>query len=202
MARKQVVAPKIILALYELKDEAAKKIQDRVSKGSTLKEIQIVNAGTLESAQREVDKWDDFNDELLKRLFTSKDLSDEYSGWCGEMTMEFSEPTLQEKASKLYSHIDEKNHRLDSILDRLELIPEISSASKETKSRSKPASNIDKSKIFVVHGHDDTTKLEIARFIEKMGFEAIILHEQGRARQNVVFENGFLIGKLGRDKIC
>jgi len=100
----------------------------------------------------------------------------------------------------------------------------------------------DKTKVFIVHGHDDSAKTEIARFIEKMGFEAIILHEQvssgatiiekieqysnvgfgvvlytpcdvgakkekktklkDRARQNVVFEHGFLNGKLNRKNVC
>lgn len=95
------------------------------------------------------------------------------------------------------------------------------------------------SKVFIVHGHDNLSKLESACFINKLGFEAIILHEQvnkgktiiekiesntnvdfaiviytpcdisgeskdkleGRARQNVVFEHGYLMAKLGRDKV-
>lgn len=101
---------------------------------------------------------------------------------------------------------------------------------------------IDKSKIFIVHGHDNEAKIEIARFIEKLGMEAIILHEQtnegmtiiekiekysnigfsvvlytpcdigydkdkendkrNRARQNVVFEHGYMIAKLGRNNVC
>lgn len=97
--------------------------------------------------------------------------------------------------------------------------------------------------VFIVHGHDDAAKLDMARTLEKAGFEAIILHEQPdagrtiiekfedyagvgfavilytecdigrakedsvdseryRARQNVVFEHGFFIGKLGRDHVC
>lgn len=98
----------------------------------------------------------------------------------------------------------------------------------------------DFSKVFIVHGHDELAKIEVARFIEKLGFEAIILSEQAnegktiiekieeysdvdfgivlytpcdvgsekdtndfkpRARQNVVFEHGYLIGKLGREKV-
>ena len=99
-----------------------------------------------------------------------------------------------------------------------------------------------KAKVFIVHGHDTEAKLEIARFIDKLGFEPIILHEQvndgmtiiekiekysnvsfgivlytpcdvgyaknkekekmARARQNVVFEHGYLIGKLGRNNVC
>lgn len=96
--------------------------------------------------------------------------------------------------------------------------------------------------VFVVHGHNEEAKIKVARFIEKLGFESIILHEQAssgntiiekienysnvgfaivlytacdiggkktltpelkaRARQNVVFEHGFLIGKLGRNNVC
>lgn len=101
--------------------------------------------------------------------------------------------------------------------------------------------NADFSKIFVVHGRDELAKTEVARFVEKMGFEPIILHEQvsigmtiiekiehysnvnfgivvytpcdigslkgdekqrSRARQNVVFEHGYLMGKLKRENIC
>jgi len=95
-------------------------------------------------------------------------------------------------------------------------------------------------KVFIVHGRDNLAKTETARFIEKLGFKAIILHEQAsagktiiekieantnvgfaivlytpcdtgglsdktlkaRARQNVVFEHGYLIAKLGREKVC
>lgn len=96
------------------------------------------------------------------------------------------------------------------------------------------------SKVFIVHGHDDGMKETVARFIEKIGLDPIILHEQAnsgktviekfeknadvgfaiilytpcdvggksgsndqkpRARQNVVFEHGYFIGKLGRDKV-
>jgi predicted nucleotide-binding protein len=97
------------------------------------------------------------------------------------------------------------------------------------------------SKVFIVHGHDDLAKEQVARAIEKAGFEAIILHEKAsggktiiekiekysdvsfavvlytpcdlgrdrnseedkfRARQNVVFEHGYLISRLGREHVC
>lgn len=32
--------------------------------------------------------------------------------------------------------------------------------------------------VFVVHGHDETAKEQLARFLEKLGLKAIILHEQ------------------------
>lgn len=96
------------------------------------------------------------------------------------------------------------------------------------------------SQVFIVHGHDEIAKLEMAEFIKSIGIQPIILHMQPssgrtiiekiehysnvgfgvvlytpcdigqkagelngnyRARQNVVFEHGFLIGKLGRSRV-
>ena len=98
-------------------------------------------------------------------------------------------------------------------------------------------------KVFIVHGHDNAAIHEMARTLEKGGFDPIILREQPddgltiiekieqytdvgyavvlytqcdlgrakgspagqeryRARQNVVFEHGYLIGKLNRNRVC
>ena len=43
-----------------------------------------------------------------------------------------------------------------------------------------------KKKIFIVHGHDNEVKLEVARFIEKIGLEPIILHEQVNSGMTVI----------------
>lgn len=45
----------------------------------------------------------------------------------------------------------------------------------DTKSQQKEKAS---KSVFIVHGHDDATKEKVARFIEKLGLEAIILHEQ------------------------
>ena len=97
-------------------------------------------------------------------------------------------------------------------------------------------------KVFIVHGHDNELKEAKARLVEKIGLEAVILHEQPkggktiigklekladrvgyaiilytpydegrekgsenskpRARQNVVFEHGLFMGKLGSERVC
>lgn len=98
----------------------------------------------------------------------------------------------------------------------------------------------DNRKVFVVHGRDEGTKHEVARFVKQLDLEPVVLSEmpnegktimekfvahsdvgfaivllmsddsgalQGdeprpRARQNVIFELGFFIGKLGRKCVC
>lgn len=42
-------------------------------------------------------------------------------------------------------------------------------------------------KIFIVHGHDNEIKESVARFIEKIGLEAIILHEKPNRGSNSIF---------------
>lgn len=114
--------------------------------------------------------------------------------------------------------------------------------SDEVTSAIKNVNSARKKKVFIVHGHDDALKQEVARIIEKQGLEAIILSEQVnngktiiekieenadvdaaiclftgddygrakgteaeknklRARQNVVFEAGYFMGKLGRENV-
>lgn len=126
---------------------------------------------------------------------------------------------------------------IDTIIEELELFPKnISMINIEAE-----VEKTDCNKVFIVHGHDDGAKNEVARFVEKLGFEAKILHEQvdsgatiieklekytdvgfaivlytacdvggvksepnnlkPRARQNVIFEHGLLIGKIGRANV-
>ncbi len=44
----------------------------------------------------------------------------------------------------------------------------------------------DSRKIFLVHGHDEAVKHSVARFLEKLGFQPIILHEQPNRGQTLI----------------
>ena len=119
---------------------------------------------------------------------------------------------------------------------------DVSGISGEAKFVEEKVNSTRKKKVFIVHGHNDALKQEVARIIEKQGIEAVILSEQAnqgktiiekieenadvdaaiclftgddygrakgteaeenklRARQNVVFEAGYFMGKLGRRNV-
>lgn len=44
----------------------------------------------------------------------------------------------------------------------------------------------DSKKVFIVHGHDEALKTSIARFVEKLGLNAIILHEQASKGKTII----------------
>ena len=48
-----------------------------------------------------------------------------------------------------------------------------------------PQKSIDNKKVFIVHGHDDNAKSEVARFIEHCGLNPIILHEQPKGGRTI-----------------
>jgi len=54
-------------------------------------------------------------------------------------------------------------------------------ASKEPEAMPAPAH-----RIFIVHGHDEAGREAIARFLEKIGFEAVILHEQANQGRTII----------------
>ena len=50
--------------------------------------------------------------------------------------------------------------------------------SEQDKAIKEPSTERKTDSVFIVHGHDDATKEKVARFVERFGIKAIILHEQ------------------------
>lgn len=179
--RKKTTAtePKLPAELLISRDDAKSKLQERIQKGLEIKQAQINSRDALETANNEYSKWNSFNTELLKRIFTTEELSSEYSRWIGIGSIAMREPSLGEKIADLYKSIDQKIHRIDSIIERLELIPLSNSASSAETTEEQPDRGQAKTKkVFVVHGHDEIAKTNLEVFLHEIGLEPVVLHRQ------------------------
>jgi len=242
MARKRQPTEPKRATLQMSRSEAEARIREQIEKGQKLPELRIGNSAELEQARNEKRKWSDFNAELLRRIVDTDELVNDYYPPAYAF-VSWGEPTpFAAQVEEFYSDVKGYITRLESILGRLDLIPEspaLAQPTKEPPIGSRPEVG---RRVFVVHGHDEEAKQSAARCLEKLEMEAIILHEQPnqgrtiiekfenyadvgfavvlltpddmgaarddidnlrpRARQNVVFELGFFVGRLGRQRVC
>ncbi|WP_423708844.1 TIR domain-containing protein [Undibacterium sp. WLX3042] len=119
--------------------------------------------------------------DIYTNLFTgsTEELAEEYSHGISLPLVSMHEPSLGEQISELYKDIDRKIHRIDSIIERLELIPLRNATITETVPISEPQRTLAKTKkVFVVHGHDEIAKTNLEVFLHEIGLEPVVLHRQ------------------------
>jgi len=232
-----------ITMLKKPKETFVKELQERISLGKDLLNRQITTMEQLDGLKKDYASWDDYNEELLKRSFNK--VTNEYyndyhncAQWIGVEDVLYRRNTnsVEYKLKHERDRINASIVNLERLVDKLPLIDEIESIDSYTTTE-KSFTN----KCFIVHGHNEARKYEVARYIENdLHRRSIILHEQAnkgrtiiekfvdyskvdfavalwtaddegkankdieyhsRARQNVIFETGFFIGKLGRENV-
>jgi predicted nucleotide-binding protein len=130
--------------------ETESKIYDRITLGNKLLGLSIHNENDLEDAKAQRKKWNDYNEELLRRLFDSEVVLEDYN-----RPSMFDPPMMKaswgQKISSFYEGISNKIEALESITKRLEFIPEkgIISETQEKNEYRIPDT------VFVAHGEDD-----------------------------------------------
>ena len=236
MTQKQQERTTLIVSL----SEAQARISEQIEKGRRLLELSIRNEVELKQARNEESKWSDYNIELLRRIVDTDDLVSDYlPGFLGVVPSRRVPFTAHVQG--FFSDVEGSISRLESILERLPLMEPPALAQPMEAQPVDTRSEVSR-RVFVVHGHDEEAKQSVARCLEKLELEPIILHEQPsqgrtiiekfedysdvgfavvlltpddmgaakdeidnlrpRARQNVVFELGFFVGKLGRQRVC
>ncbi len=218
-----------------------KEIEERIQKGEEILKMNLQTIEDFKTIKSEFSAWNDYNLELLKQSFNEpyneyRKSYDNEGSWGA-----FGLGGPSSVAEEVKEFIDKFNSKINNLKKLAQKTELLKSSEPEVTTKQNVKSERNMSQIFIVHGHDDLVKVEAARFIEKLGFEPIILHEQAssgktiiekieqysnvglgivlytpcdigakkgeetnlrnRARQNIVFEHGYLIGKIGRNNV-
>ena len=208
------------------REKAKKKIRERITEAERL----ALSYEDHEDRLRAYESWSEYNETLLASLFEG---NTEYINYKGFTRFGIESPL----SPSAYTSMRDIIISLEIICEHIDLYEEYS----ETSNMTQHSFGND---VFIVHGRDDGAKETVARFVERLGMNAIILHEQPnrgetiiekiercsddavfaivlitpddvggleseaddernpRPRQNVVFELGYFMGKLGRERVC
>lgn len=153
------------------------KLKERIEKGKSLQMRDVRTERDLTEARAEQRKWHEYNIDYLARCFDSRSISNSYAQQQG-LGLTFIDHSLNQRLEVFRDRVRDQINRLESILERLELIPETTSTL-VTARRSGDS-------VFVVHGSDEASKVQVARFLEKLGLNVVILHEQPNQGQTII----------------
>jgi len=192
--KRKTIQERLKTILIKPSEVFKKELMERIAIGNELHLRQITTVEQLEQLNKDFSNWDNFNEELIKQAFNNQ-----YSEYYYEYSrvnqmigfrdyrsrINTNHPSYKAKEAK------DKVENCLTILNRLvEKIPLIeqdgSIVQYETQDRT--FFNC----CFIVHGHNDIYKHEVARYIEKeLKRKAIILHEEANKGQTIIekFEN-------------
>ena len=179
---------KVLPALTKSKESFKKEVEERIKKGKELLnfEVKIIRREPItynfsglkyrniydKTSEQEFhslySKWREYNIDLLSYSFKISE-----NKYVLEYEDKVRERFLSDMVEESKEDIKNQITVLESIIERLDLITE----KEEGKTNSKTETT-NTNKVFIVHGHNETIKEKVARLLEKLNLEPIILHEQ------------------------
>ncbi len=190
MSKQEGIVSKLVVG----KEYFEVEINKRIGIGAELMERPIQTTRQLEQARQEYYDWNDFNSEFLKQSFDNP--SNEYKQKYDEVNnklMYFLGNTSQaEELREFKDDVKNKVNNLKQLNAKLSLIKVAEGIPSNVEANNK-ANN---KKVFIVHGHNNEIKLDVARTLEKLGLTPIILHEQPNSGNTIIekFEENSDVG--------
>ena len=172
------------------------ELERRVEIGEDLlrKQSEIKTLEQLSQLNRDFANWDDYNEELIKQAFNNQYSEYYYEYSRVNQTLGLFDYMKGVNTDSPQYKISEAKHRIENsitilkrLIEKLPIIDQENSV-KQIQMPDKTFFNSG----FLVHGHNDVLKFEVARYIEKeLKRKVIILHEQANKGQTIIekFEN-------------
>lgn len=161
----------------------AETLCDRIALGEELNDREIRAEDELEAARQAYYSWDEFNETLLRRSFSTSKVADGYSATPGFFVMGGGPDPFPVRIKEFHDDVAVKLRRLTSLKEQLQLYGDGPSESASPAS----APSAWGTGVFVVHGHHEALKQQVARTIERLtGTPPIILHEQPDGGRTII----------------
>jgi len=174
--------------------DAENRITKQIQLGKELLHPSITNEDTLDGIEAAYRQWTNDNIALLNDIIDTNDFVQTYVDSSEQDVHEIAfehrqRVPIDARVNKLYLNIDDQIIRLETILARLDLYPESQESGLYSAfgfDAGDQQNLLQPARIFIAHGHDDDAKQTVARYIEKLGFEPIILEEQPNQGRTII----------------
>lgn len=173
-----ILAKKLVLTVAP--EIADKQIRWRILVGKSIwAKIEKRALNQVHIVADELKTWDEYNSVLLGTIFTTDSFAKKYRTYMSPFRIKY-------KSVEQYEHLEwwyrQKQRELESIKDQLELYEQ---APQPVTDKPEPVKSFG-NKVFIVHGRDEAIRESVARMLEILGINYVILHEQPDMGKTVI----------------
>ena len=165
--------------------EVRARLEERITSADALLAQSPSGPAELQAFKERHREWSDYNEALLAAHIRSEAIAHEYkSAAYPNSGVFFAQPSFQQLLQREQTRIRSEIACLRSISGRLDLYP-VAGASVANGVEAEGEQR-DLSRAFIVHGHDEAAREAVARVLEGLGIEPVILHEQANRGMTVI----------------
>lgn len=167
-----LINPRVDVAIF---------LQNQIFAGQKILDKEIRADDELHNSDREKTKWHKFNLNYLMSCFNTDCIAKEYDSLnTPDLTIN---PRFYEKTKSFKESFRALIDHLEAIKDGLIFFKENLEQEVFSKEEQLPHKT---NKIFIVHGHDEALKHRVARFVNTLELEEVILDEQVNAGMTII----------------
>jgi predicted nucleotide-binding protein len=167
------------------KEHFKQTLLKRIEIGYDIYNSQIQSSEQLASAKSSNADWNSYNSELLKQSFNKE--NNEYRSAYDDVNFYYRnhDGRKNELMEFREKHLN-KLTNLKQLLSKVDLMKSQLSNPINTAPLATQSDTIKNNNVFIVHGHNNEIKANVARTLEKLGLNPIILHEQANSGNTII----------------